>query len=308
MATVLSVIQGFCQRLNIPAPSAIVGVEKPAQQQYLELLRKIGDNLRNRPINWPQLKRPHYFNTETDVSIYQLPGDFYRLLLSDQWDVTNQWPLVGPVSDFNMALRQFAVIGVQAQKAFRLVGPNGYLFSTSPYNQRSAGTFEINPAGANDTDQLFLGYMSANWVWPQDWVASTVYAAGSIRSGDGYVYITTAGGTSGSTRPNWSSGSDSDGSVTWTVYKEPYACSASNAALTDSDFILFDEDLVIDGLVWAYKQAKGQDFIDLKTDWELSIKAAAARFDAPSRVNLGDCLADVFNDGIPLIPPGSWSV
>lgn len=306
-ATILSIIQQFCQRSNIPAPAAIVGVNSPAEQQYLSLLKFIGDNLRNRPFQWPQLKRNYIFLSSTGVSNYQLPGDFYRILDSTQWDVTNQWPLLGPVSDFNMAVRDYSVVSLQTRKAFRIVGPTQYLYSTSPYSQRSAGWFQINPAGENNTDQLFLGYLSANWVWPKSWVTATVYSAGAIVSGDGYCYRTAAGGTSGATRPSHATGTASDGTVSWSVYTEPYPCDSSNTLLSDSDLVLFDEDLIIDGILWAYKRAKGQDYQDLRVEWDESVKSAFARFDGPKRISMADEYS-ASDDLFPFTAPGSWSV
>ena len=306
MATILSIIQQFCHRVNIPAPSSIVGVSSPAEQQYLSLFKMIGDNLRNRPYAWPQLKRGYTFNTATNQRKYQLPGDFYRLLDSSQWDVTNNWPLRGPISDFQYTTREYAVVSLQTRKAFRILGPTNYLYSTSPYSQRSAGWFEIDPAGENNTDQLFLGYMSCNWIQPRDWVASTSYSAGDIRSGDGYVYRTAAGGTSGSTRPNWATGSDTDGSVTWTVYTEPYDPSSSNSNLNDADICLFDDDLMIEGMRWAYYRAKKQDYTQERADWESMVKSAYSRFNGRVRINMSDEYADLFE--WPNVPPGSWSV
>lgn len=306
-STIISLIQQFCQRINQPSPTTVVGVTSPSEQQYLSLLRYIGDNLRNRPFQWPQLKRGYVFLTSTGVSNYQLPGDFYRILDSTQWDITNQWPLLGPVSDFNMTLRDYSVVALQTRKAYRIVGPTQYLYSTAPYSQRSQGYFQINPAGENNTDQLFLGYLSANWIWPKSWVTATAYAAGAIVSGDGYVYRTAAGGISGATRPSHPTGTSTDGAVSWTVYTEPYACDPANTSLSDADLCLFDEDIIIDGLVWAYKRAKGQDYQDLRIEWDDSVKAAYARFDGPKRISMADQFS-ASDDLFPFTAPGSWSV
>lgn len=307
MATIKNILQAFCHRINVPAPSSIVGVSTPTEQQYLELFRFIGDNLRNRPFNWPQLKRGYTFTTTTGVSRYELPGDFYRILMSDQWDTTNQWPLQGPVSDYRMSLATFAVANLNIRKIYQLVGPTQYLFSTSPYSQRSAGGFQISPAGANNTDQLFLGYVSCNWIWPKDWVTNTVYAGGAIVAGNGYVYRTAAGGTSGATRPSHSTGTVTDGAVLWTVYTEPYPCSPENTSLNDSDLCLFDDDLVIEGMRWAYLRAKGLDYQQERSDWEMQVKNAYARFNGEIRINMADELS-TFGDGFPLLPIGSWNV
>ena len=306
-ATILSIIQQFCYRINQPSPTSIVGVSSPTEQQYLSLLRYIGDNLRNRPFQWPQLKRGYVFTTSTGVSNYQLPGDFYRILDSTQWDITNQWPLLGPISDFNMTLRNYSVVALQTRKAYQIVGPTQYLHSTSPYSERSQGWFQINPAGENNTDQLFLGYLSGNWVWPPDWTAGELVAAGSMRSGNGYTYITSAGGTCGGTRPSHSTGTASDGGVSWTVSYQPFACDPANTGLTDACRVLLDEDIMIDGLVWAYKRAKGQDYQDLRVEWDDAVKAAYARFDGPKRISMADQFS-ASDDLFPFTAPGSWSV
>lgn len=306
MATVKEIIQGFCYRVNIPAPSSIVGVSSPSEQQFLSLFRFIGDNLRNRPYQWPCLKRGYYFNTTTNITKYQLPGDFYRILNSSQWDVTNQWPLRGPISDFNYTLRDFAVVGLDSRKAYRLIGPTQYLYSTSPYSQRSAGWFEIDPPGANNTDQLFMGYISCNWVWPRDWVASTSYSLGDIRSGNGTVYICTTAGTSGSTRPSVTTGTEVDGTVTWTVYREPYLVAPSNSLLSDNDLCLFDDDMMIEGMRWAYFRAKKMDYQQERSDWEQSIRSAYSRFNGPTRISTTGSESE--DDDWPSLAPGGWSV
>jgi hypothetical protein len=303
-STILSIIQQFCYRTNIPAPAAIVGVNSPAEQQYLSLLKFIGDNLRNRPFQWPQLKRNYLFLTTTGVSNYQLPGDFYRILDSTQFDVTNHWSMNGPISDSNMAARTYGVVDIVNRKSYRIIGPTQYLYSTSPYTQRSQGWFQISPAGVNNTDQLYLGYQSASWLWPKSWIASTSYAAGSIVSGNGYTYFTSAGGISGTTRPSHSSGTASDGTVSWTVWTEYYACDPANTSLSDSDLVLFDEDLMIDGINWALKRAKGQEFQQFRQDWEEQAKSAFARFEGPCSISMAD---DIGGDW-PFVTPGSWPV
>lgn len=306
MATIKQVIQDFCARINNPVPTSIVGVTSPAELQYLSLFKMIGDNLRNRPYQWPQLKRGYTFTTQTDVRDYQLPGDFYRILDSTQWDLTNNWPLRGPVSDFQYAMRQFAIVSLQTRKAYQILGPTNYLYSTSPWQKRSRGWFQIDPAGENNTDELYLGYVTCNWIQPRDWVTGVTYSSGDIRSGNGYVYYTASGGIAGATRPSVSTGSVSDGAVTWTVYNEPYECNSSNTNLNDDDICLFDDDLMIEGMRWAYFRAKKQEYEQERADWEQMVKSAYARFNGPIRISMSDECGDYYD--WPNIPAGSWNV
>lgn len=308
MATIKNLITNFCYRINQPAPAAIVGVASPAERQYLSLFQYIGDNLRNRPFQWPQLKRGHTFTTTTDIRDYQLPGDFYRLLDSTQWDTTNNWPMRGPISDYNMAIREFAVVSLQTRKAFRIIGPTNYLYNLAPYNQTSAGYFQIDPVGANNTDELFLGYISCNWIWPQNWSPALAYNTQDKVSGNGYPYICVTAGTSALT-PIPSSGTNPivDGTVVWNVLKEPTACSYElNPSLTDNWICLFDDDLMIDGMVWAYKRIKGQDYQELRVDWENAVKGAFSRFNGPSRCQASDEIDDYYE--WPNVQNGSWNV
>lgn len=308
MATIKEIIQSFCYRINIPAPSSFVGVGSPNERQLLSIFQEIGDNLRNRSYNWPQLKRNYTFTTQTGVSRYDLPGDFYRILPAAQWDQTNQWPLSGPLSDGQMTGQQIIAVGVQNQKSFRVIGPTAHLLSTSPYSKRSSGQFEIQPAGENNTDELFFGYLSCNWVWPRDWVASTAYSAGDIRSVDGYVYICTGSGTSGSDRPSTATVDTNitDGSVTWRLYLEPYLCEPANSKLNDADLCLFDSDIMINGMNWAYKRAKGQDYQSLRADWEEDVKGAFARFEGFTKTSI--CLDGSEDRPWPYSSPGGWTL
>lgn len=310
MATIKEIIQNFCYRINIPAPISFVGVSSPAELQYLALFKEIGDNLRNRPYQWPQLKRGYTFTTVEDERKIQLPGDFYRMLRSDQWDATNLWPLVGPVSDYFFDARQFLGISLQTRKAFRVIGATNYLYSTSPYSQRSAGWFEIDPAAENSTDELFIGYISCNWVWPRDWVASTPYTAGDIRAGEGYMYRAANTATSSTTRPSHATGSVYDGGgssgVQWAVYTEPYSVISTNTNLNDADLCLFDDDIMIDGMRWAYLRSKGLDFQSQRVDWENQVKSSFARFNGVTKGNM--CQPDEDEDDWPNIPSGNWDV
>ena len=235
-----------------------------------------------------------------------MPGDFYSLVRGAQWDSANTQPMIGPVSDARMAANQLGVFDTQTGKMFRIVGPTSHLISTAPYSKRSAGNFEIEPTGANDTDTLVMPYKSCNWIWPKDWVASTAYTSGQIRSVDGYVYICTGNGTSGAVRPSTGTidTNITDNTCTWRVYNEPYECKATNSNLSDDDLCLFDDEIMIEGMRWAYLLSKGLEYQQVRQDWENAVKGASARFQGPVIVSMVDeDELDFLN-----VPPGSWSV
>lgn len=306
MATIKEIIDSYCGETNIPKSSSYVGNTQPGAVQMLALFRKVGDALRNMPLQWTQLKRGYVFTTVTDQQSYALPGDFYRILESTQWDTTNQWPLYGPISDAAAALRDYGVVNITTRKGYRILGPVNHLISTAPYSKRASGKFTLDQASENSTDELYLGYLSCNYIWPRDWVASTAYSAGDIRSGNGFVYICTLGGTSGATRPSVATGTEVDGTVTWTVYTEPYLVNAANTKLNDADICLFDENLMIQGLAWAFMASKGLDYKQARFDWENEAKGAFSRFDGPSKINMAQRDPD-WSDALN-IREGSWDL
>jgi hypothetical protein len=123
-----------------------------------------------------------------------------------------------------------------------------------------------------------------------------------FRTGVANIYRCKANGTSGATRPSHTSGEASDGTVTWATYNEPYVWTSGS----DNDIVLFDEDLMIEGMVWAYRRAKDMPFEPQKLEWENAVRTAAARFQGATRISAAD--DDEESADWPNIPGGSWSV
>jgi len=309
MSEVLEIIKDFCYGINIPAPTSIASATSPTELQYISILRLIGENLLSRPYQWPQLKRGYTFQTQTGVSKYQLPGDFYRILDSSQWDVTNNWPLRGPVSDFQFTTRQFAAVSLQTRKAYRIVGPVDTInYGTpSPFLSRSQGFIEIEPAADNNTDELYIGYLSRQWIMPRDWKVSTAYLVDDFVTGaDGRIYRCTTAGTSGATAasiPSVTTGTQTDGTAVWGIWLGGYNL---RYGLRDDDRCVFDDELMIGGMRWAYYRAKRQEYMQERTDWDQMVKNAYARFQGPVRISMAGEDGDYFD--WPNVPAGSWSV
>lgn len=300
MSTVKEVIDEFCDRILQPRESTIVGSSKPAARQFLSLFKYIAGELLKNQNGWDQLKRIYTFTTSTGVSSYQLPGNFKRLLAGTQWGVTNQVPLTGPISNAQLAFQTYGVVAASPFSSYQINGAQGYIFNTTPYTQRSAGYFEISPAGQNNTDQNSIAYVSKDYVWPRNWVASTPYVQGDIRTGVNNIYYCTVSGTSGTTRPNVLTGTVVDGTVTWQVYTEPYVIS------NDADFCLFDDELMIEGLRWAWYQAKKQEYGQLRKDWNSSVQSELGSKNGASEINAG--YNTNLNPDWPNVPIGSWNI
>jgi hypothetical protein len=125
------------------------------------------------------------------------------------------------------------------------------------------------------------------------------YSLGAKVSGINNIYICTDAITTSTTRPSVASGSEADGDGIWTVYEEPYPISA------DTDFVLLDDDLFIEGLRWAWYRSKKQDYAQERKDWDSSVRSALGRQNGAISLNAGvDVMASY---DWPVVPTGSWS-
>ena len=300
MATVKAVIDEFADRINQPREAAYTTGTSPAARQYVSLLKFIANQLLDYSDGWSQLKRVYVFTTQTGVANYQLPGDFLRLLTGTQWGVTNQVPLAGPLSNARLAFQTYGVNIATPFAGYQINGAQGYIFNTSPYTQRSAGYFQISPAGQDNVTQNAIAYTSSNWAWPTDWVAGQAYILGAKVTGINNMYICTDAITTSTTRPSAVTGTSVDGDGIWTVYTEPYTLAA------DTDIVLLDDELLIEGLRWAWYRSKKQDYSQERRDWEMSVKASLGRQNGTIALNAGyDTTA---NWDWPLTPASNWSI
>lgn len=300
MSTVKEILDEFCDRINQPRESSYVGATTPAARQYVSLFKMIGNELLKVSDGWSQLKRTYTFTTTTGVALYQLPGDFLRPLTGTQWGVTNQIPLAGPISNARLAFQTYGVNIATPFSTYQINGAQGYIFNTSPYTQKSAGYFQISPAGQDNTTQNVIAYTSCNYVWPQNWVVSTAYSLLDKRTGVNNIYICTDAITTSVTRPDATSGTDTDGDGVWTVYTEPYPVTA------DTDILILDDDLFIEGMRWAWFEAKQQfEIADrLKIRWESDVRDSIGRQNGAIALNAGyDALS---TPDWPTVPVGDW--
>jgi hypothetical protein len=298
--TVADIIASFLDRINQPRESSYVGNTSPAARQYVSLFKFVADELLNYQDGWDQLKRTYTFTTSTGVANYQLPGDFLRMLTGTQWGVTNQIPLAGPLSNARLAFQTYGVNIATPYAGYQVNGAQGYIFNTSPYSQQSAGYFQISPPGQDNTTQNTIAYVSSNYVWPQNWLPSTPYVVGNIRTGVNNMYYCTVSGTSGTTRLSALSGTITDGTCSWVPFSEPYF-------QADTDFVLLDDELFIEGLRWAWYQSKQQfqmaDRIEAK--WRNSVRAALGRQNGATVVSAAYDMQSTFD--WPVVGVGSWS-
>lgn len=188
---------------------------------------------------WPRLWKSYSITTD-GTATYALPGDFSHYHFDTFWNESDGWRVLGPMSpeeyagyrgsQFEPLSDRFAIRGVTDKEIFIYPTP---------------GTGDI----------IVFEYQSARGVRPVTWTATTAYAAGDYCFYNGNYYSTSSSGTSGSTAPTHTTGSASDGGVTWAYYSGAY-----------EDFLFDDDEPVLypqvfeQGVFERFAEIKGLSF------------------------------------------------
>lgn len=245
--TLLTVCQNVALEVGLSPAASIVGQTNNLEARLLAFAHRTGKDLKQAYV-WPQLIKENLFSTASGTASYALPTDFESQLFDTNWDRTNQWQLVGPISAEEWQFRKSGISTASIRRRFRVKG----LTSTQ---------FFIDPTPTS-IDSLVFEYISTNWILPKTWVTATAFAAGSYCSYNGNIYKTTAGGTTGATPPTHTTGSDSDGTVTWIYQNIVY-----DKFLADTDNPVFNEKLLELGIQWRFLQASGLEFQEKQSEF-----------------------------------------
>ena len=269
--TVLSLIQTCAARLQLQSPSVVVTSSDGNIKLLKAMMEQAAQELRNE-YRWPELQREHTFTLATSTASYALPGDFDRFVFETLWNRTQTWPLLGPLDAVEWQHYKSGLITSFPDNRFRV-------------KYWGIKQFFIDPTPTSDANGQTCAYeyITRSVFRPKTWAASTSFAASSYCSYDGNIYQTSAGGTTGSTAPTHTSGSTSDGGVTWT-----YISTAYESIIADTDECLLDNQMIIDGTVWRYKRECGLDYQELRADAEKLIEIAKTKLSSAGILSISN--------------------
>lgn len=147
--TVLSVIQNFCRRTNLPVPTTVNGTTDTQVAQVMALLEEEGNDLSARG-SWEALTLEASHTTlaiEDQGAIATIASNGFRNIVNQTiWDRTSRLPVAGPMSGQDW----------QALKAVLATGPR--------YRYRiRGGKLLVNPAPPAG-DSWYFEYVSQYWI------------------------------------------------------------------------------------------------------------------------------------------------
>lgn len=146
-SSVLEIVQQSFDELGLyPTPTSAVGTGDLLVRQITSLYTAVGQMLVKRRV-WRGLLSQLNFTGIAGQAVYTLPADYDRPISQTEWDQTNHWPLMGPLTPQQMQTVQSGIISQGPRIKFRLIGDKLEMFPTP------------------NTGQLFVfNYISKGWV------------------------------------------------------------------------------------------------------------------------------------------------
>lgn len=237
MATLLEIVTSVGQRAGYSVDTIVIG---SVDQTTVQLKAMANDLIKRMAFayEWPHLFRSGRIDLLNGVSTYALPADLSEYHFDSFWNQSTKWRIFGPLSESDYASIQ------------------GYGLVAYPYGQFQLRgitdkEFYIYPTPSTGAVCVFE-YMSARYVRPRTWVTGLTASAGSYIFYNGNYYSTTAGGTTGATPPTWTTGTQSDGGVSWTYYAGKY-----ESFLADTDEPLISALVLEQGMLETFAAQHG---------------------------------------------------
>jgi hypothetical protein len=242
--SIATVIQNVANEAGYTVESNIFTSTETTTKQLLAIAQRINRDIFE-AYPWPKCYASGSITLVGGQATYALPAAFSRYQYETFWNQSTRWRVLGPMSEQEYAeIRGFGLEPTIYQR-FQIRGLSNTELLINP-----------TPGANNNGDILIFEYIADRSVVPKTWVASTSFAANSYCFYNGNYYQTTAGGTTGSTAPTHTSGSVSDGGVTWTYYNGPY-----NEFRADTDTSIFQEKLLEQGILERFAEIHGLDSI-----------------------------------------------
>jgi hypothetical protein len=286
---ILEIIKQAAILSGLKEPTTAVANTDLDVQKLLLYATETGRQLRDEFL-FPALKKT-FLLTTTTATQYQFPGDFWKMISSTQWDQSNQWQMYGPLTDQDWNYHLYGTVSSTTRRRFRVFGSNTV-----------SGQFFIQPAPSSG-EIISFDYLRAQWFLPKVWTAgeTSIVADATYRSYGGNIYLAKSTGTAGATPPTHTTGTVTDGTINWLYVVDQMYLASSDRFKADTDFCLFDDDLMIKGVIWRAQNKRGTEYEEAKQAFSAKAKRRLTNLTGAPIISLaGDNRSQFINsDNIP---------
>ena len=251
--SIATVIQNVANEAGYTVESNILTSTETTTKQLLAIANRINRDIFE-AYPWPKCFASGSITLVNGQATYQLPAAFSYYHYETFWNSSTRWRVLGPMTEQEYAeIRGFG-LNTTVYQRFQIRGISNSELLISP-----------TPGASYNGNIIIFEYIADRSVRPKTWTTATVFAANAYCFYNGNYYQTTAGGTTGATPPTHTSGSVSDGGVTWTYYSGAYS-----QFLADTDSSIFQEKLLEQGILERFAEIHGLDSIRPRFDIALN--------------------------------------
>lgn len=251
--TLATVVANVANEAGYTVESSVIDSTETTTKQLRVMVQRVNREMAD-AYPWPVLYAAGSFTLVSGQATYALPAAFSHYHYNTFWNQSTRWRLLGPMTPQEYAEIKGYGLNTTVYQRFQFRGISGSQILISP-----------TPGADNDGDVIIFEYISDRPVRPRTWAAGQVYLANAYTFYNGNYYQTSAGGTTGATPPTHTTGSASDGTVTWTYYSGSY-----NEFLADTDVSIFNEKTLELGVLERFAEVHGLDTIQPRFEIELN--------------------------------------
>lgn len=251
--SLLTVVTNVANEAGYTVESNITASTETTTKQLRTLANRINQEMADQ-YPWTSMYASGSITLVAGQSQYGLPAAFSYYLYETFWNSSTRWRVIGPMTPQEYAETQGYGLNTTIYTRFQLRGISNNQLLIYP-----------TPTAAVAGQTIIFEYIADRSVRPATWAAGTAYDANAYTFYNGNYYTTAAGGTSGATAPTHTSGSASDGGVTWTYYSGPY-----KEFLADSDVSIFNERTLELGVLERFAEIHGLDSIQPRYQTQLN--------------------------------------
>lgn len=251
--TIATVIQNVANEAGYTVESNVLASTETTTKQLLAIANRINRDMFE-AYPWQKCFASGSITLVGGQATYSLPAAFSYYHYDSFWNQSTRWRVLGPMTEQEYAEYRGYGINVAVYQRFQIRGITNTELLIVP-----------TPGPENNGQIIIFEYIADRSVRPVTWTTSTAFSAGAYCFYNGNYYQTTAGGTTGATPPTHTSGSVSDGGVTWAYYNGPYS-----EFLANTDRSIFNEKLLEQGVLERFAELHGLDTVKPKFEMQLN--------------------------------------
>ena len=251
--TLASAVANVAAEAGYTVDSNVITSTDVTTKQLLAIAQRVNHEI-GEQYPWPKMYTSGSITLVGGQASYSLPAAFSYYHYETFWNSSNRWRVLGPMSPQEYAEIRGYGLNTTVYQRFQVRGITNTELLISP-----------TPTASQNGNIIIFEYIADRMARPRTWATGVVYGANSYTFYNGNYYSTTAGGTTGATAPTHTSGTVSDGGVSWTFYNGPY-----KEFLADTDETIFNQKTLEQGMLERFAEIHGLTSVQPRFDIQMN--------------------------------------